>query len=271
MIAISFSSKTGKSSFVTAIFRLVEASQGTITLDGIDISTLNLQGLRQHISIITQDPVVIHGSVRYNIDPFHQSSDDDIIKVLDICQLSQFVQSLPGQLDYQIDASGGNISLGQKQQFAMARALLKKPKLLVLDEATSSIDNRTDELMSKAINEACVDTTCLIIAHRLHTVMACDRIMVLERGELKEFDEPFEILKNKDSLLSKLVKANGKKKAAKLISIAEKKSIEKKQQQQQQQQQVSSQMHDDNLNVPPIMAASVPLSAPIDISAATSN
>ncbi len=156
----------GKSSFVTALFRLVEADSGVVSLDGVDIAGLNLQALRGRIAIITQDPVMIHGTIRYNLDPFGCCDDAQIGEVLDICQLTEFVTSLESGLDYVIDSSGNNISLGQKQQFSMARALLKKPKLLVLDEATSSIDNKTDVLIQRALDRVSKDITMLIIAHR---------------------------------------------------------------------------------------------------------
>jgi ATP-binding cassette subfamily C (CFTR/MRP) protein 1 len=147
----------GKSSFVTALFRLAEAEAGSqVEIDGVRIDDMNLQALRARLAIITQDPVCVQGSIRYNVDPMHKcQSDDDIWRALDIAQLSPFVRGLPAGLDHQIDSTGSNISLGQRQQLSMARALLHRPKLLIMDEASSSIDNHTDELIQTAMETAC--------------------------------------------------------------------------------------------------------------------
>jgi ABC-type multidrug transport system fused ATPase/permease subunit len=219
----------GKSSFVTALFRLAEAEHGSrVSIDGVAIDTLNLQSLRMRLSIITQDPVCVQGTIRYNVDPLRTTAGDDapIWRALEIACLAGFVRSCAAGLDHVIDSTGSNISMGQKQQLSMARALLSRPKLIVMDEASSSIDNETDALIQRAMETECRDSTCLIIAHRLNTVMGCDRIMVLEHGHIAEFDTPHNILQNPESLLSGLVRATGKKKSAKLREIARLKHVQ---------------------------------------------
>ncbi|KAF8986354.1 hypothetical protein BGZ46_005539 [Entomortierella lignicola] len=224
----------GKSSLTLALFRIVEAadsywarasdptyiegqpsddsaalnsdnhSGGSIVIDGIDISTLGLKDLRQHLAIIPQDPTLFAGTVRDNLDPFEENSDNDLWEALDRAHLKDQISSLPGGLSYEITQNGENFSVGQRSLICLARALLRKTKVLVLDEATAAVDVETDDLIQKTIRKEFRDRTILTIAHRIKTVMDSDKILVLEKGRVQEYESPKELLGRKDSLFYKL-------------------------------------------------------------------
>jgi ABC-type multidrug transport system fused ATPase/permease subunit len=196
----------GKSSVTLALFRMIEATQGRIIIDGIDISKLGLHDLRQAITIIPQDPVLFSGSLRFNLDPFGRHTDADIWKALEYANLGDFARSQPHKLDHEISESGDNISVGQRQLVCLARALLRKSKVLVLDEATAAVDMNTDLLIQRTIQEEFKDSTVLTIAHRLNTVMDYDRIIVLDNGRIKEFDTPTNLMANKKSVFYSMVR-----------------------------------------------------------------
>ncbi|KAJ0743496.1 putative ABC-type xenobiotic transporter [Helianthus annuus] len=194
----------GKSTLIQVLFRLVEPAGGSIIIDGIDISTLGLHDLRSRFGIIPQEPVLFEGTVRSNIDPIGQHSDDEIWKSLERCQLYDVVAAKLGKLDSKVADSGDNWSVGQRQLLCLGRVLLKQSRLLFMDEATASVDSQTDAVIQKIIREDFADCTIISIAHRIPTVMDCDRVLVIDAGYAKEFDEP-SCLIQKPSLFGALV------------------------------------------------------------------
>jgi ABC-type multidrug transport system fused ATPase/permease subunit len=210
----------GKSTTLAALFRTLEATNGSIVIDGVDISTLGLNVLRSSISIIPQEPTLFIGTIRYNLDPFEQHTDEDLWHVLELVKLKGFIHELEGKLDAPISENGSNISVGQRQMLCMARALLRNTKILLLDEATASVDVETDALLQLMVREHFKDCTVLTIAHRLNTIMDSTRIMVLDQGRLVEFDAPINLLNDQDGYLHGMVAATGAKSAEYLRKIA---------------------------------------------------
>ena len=151
------------------------------------------------LTIIPQDPVLFSGTLRSNIDPFESYTDQQIWNVLNLSHLKTFASSQPSGLDYEIAESGANLSVGQRQLICLARALLRKTKILILDEATASVDLDTDDLIQATIREEFSDCTVLTIAHRLNTILDSSRIMVMSDGQVIEFDTPENLLKNPNS------------------------------------------------------------------------
>ncbi|KAG0230887.1 Multidrug resistance-associated protein 1 [Actinomortierella wolfii] len=179
---------------------------GMIEIDGVDISTVGLDDLRQNLAIIPQDPVLFAGTVRENLDPFGEHVDADLWEALERASLKTTVQALPGGLSFEVAAQGENFSVGQRSLLCLARALLRqrRAKILVLDEATSSVDVETDELIQQTIRTEFREHTVLTIAHRIKTVMDYDRILVLDQGRVCEFDAPQVLLQNRDSMFYQL-------------------------------------------------------------------
>ncbi|XP_071797862.1 multidrug resistance-associated protein 1-like [Asterias amurensis] len=184
----------GKTSLSLALFRVLEAAGGSIKIDDVDISTIGLQDLRSRITIIPQDPVLFAGTLRMNLDPLDQYSDDALWDVLRHSHLNSFVSELAEKLDFKCTEGGENLSLGQRQLICLARALLRKAKILVLDEATAAVDLETDDLIQATIRTEFEDCTVITIAHRLNTIMDSSRILVLDAGEVAEFDTPSELI-----------------------------------------------------------------------------
>ncbi|XP_010545031.1 PREDICTED: ABC transporter C family member 4-like [Tarenaya hassleriana] len=195
---------SGKSTLIQVLFRLVEPSMGKILIDGIDICTLGLHDLRSRLGIIPQEPVLFEGTVRSNIDPTQQYSDDEIWKSLERCQLKDIIASKPEKLDSLVVDNGENWSVGQRQLLCLGRVMLKRSRLLFLDEATASVDSQTDAVIQKIIREDFEACTIISIAHRIPTVMDCDRVLVIDAGRAKEFDKPARLLE-KQSLFAALV------------------------------------------------------------------
>lgn len=183
----------GKSSLFQAILRLVEADSGGIIIDDIETSKLGLQDLRSHLAVIPQSPTILSGTVRYNLDPFHQHSDESIWSALDACQLRGLVHSLGG-LDGELAELGSNLSVGECQLICVARALLRPSKVLLVDEATANVDARTDALIQRVLREKFADRTVIVIAHRLQTILDMDKIIVMSAGRVAEVGSPAELL-----------------------------------------------------------------------------
>uniref|UniRef100_A0A8C4VSD5 Multidrug resistance-associated protein 4 n=1 Tax=Gopherus evgoodei TaxID=1825980 RepID=A0A8C4VSD5_9SAUR len=209
----------GKSSLIAALFRLAEP-KGRIWIDKYLTSELGLHDLRKKISIIPQEPVLFTGTMRKNLDPFNEYTDEELWNVLEEVQLKEAVEELPDKMETQLAESGSNFSVGQRQLVCLARAILKKNKILIIDEATANVDARTDELIQKTIREKFAQCTVLTIAHRLNTIIDSDKIMVLDAGRLKEYNEPYILLQEKESLFYKMVQQVGKAEAAALIETA---------------------------------------------------
>ncbi|KAG1666137.1 Multidrug resistance-associated protein 5 [Nymphon striatum] len=198
----------GKSSLGVVLFRLVEISTGLIYIDGIDISTLPLHDLRSKLSIIPQDPIMFEGTLRDNLDPTGEYTDNELWKALEKSFMKSKIVSLGGHLLAPVRANGNNFSVGQRQLLCLARAILKKSKIILLDEATASIDMETDALIQRTLQDFFGNSTVLTIAHRLHTVKGCDRILVMHNGRVAEFDEPTRLLVNPKSLFSTMMAAS---------------------------------------------------------------
>ncbi|GMR50273.1 hypothetical protein PMAYCL1PPCAC_20468 [Pristionchus mayeri] len=209
-VAIVGRTGSGKSSLTLALFRMVEPAEGSITIDGLDTSRIGLHELRRKLAIIPQEPVLFSGSLRFNLDPFSEFSDEQLWKTLELCQLKDFVSSSPGQLSFPIAEGGKNISVGQKQLLCLARVLLRKAKVLILDEATASVDVLTDSLVQSVVREEFREATVIAIAHRLNTVAGYDRIMVLEKGRIVEFDTPSALLSDRNSRYSRMLEKSKK-------------------------------------------------------------
>ncbi|XP_021104693.1 multidrug resistance-associated protein 4 isoform X2 [Heterocephalus glaber] len=209
----------GKSSLISALFRLSEP-EGKIWIDKILTTEIGLHDLRKKMSIIPQEPVLFTGTMRKNLDPFNEHTDEELWNALEEVQLKEAIEDLPGKMDTELAESGSNFSVGQRQLVCLARAILKKNRILIIDEATANVDPRTDELIQKKIREKFAHCTVLTIAHRLNTIIDSDKIMVLDSGRLKEYDEPYILLQNKESLFYKMVQQLGKGEAAALTEIA---------------------------------------------------
>lgn len=180
----------GKSSLTNCLFRIIEAAEGKILIDGTDIATLGLHDLRTKLTIIPQDPVLFSGSLRMNLDPFETFSDEDIWRVLELSHLKEYVGGLEAGLHHEVSEGGENLSVGQRQLLCLARALLRKSRILILDEATAAVDLETDDLIQNTIRKEFSHCTVLTIAHRLHSILDSSRVMVLDAGKIIEFDSP---------------------------------------------------------------------------------
>uniref|UniRef100_A0A8C4HN06 Cystic fibrosis transmembrane conductance regulator n=1 Tax=Dicentrarchus labrax TaxID=13489 RepID=A0A8C4HN06_DICLA len=209
----------GKSSLVSALFRLAEP-QGKIYIDGVLTSEIGLHDLRQKMSIIPQDPVLFTGSMRKNLDPFNQHTDEELWNALREVQLKSVVEELPGKLETVLAESGSNFSVGQRQLVCLARAVLRKNRILIIDEATANVDPRTDELIQKTIREKFRECTVLTIAHRLNTIIDSDRILVLDAGNIHAYDEPYTLLQDPEGIFYKMVQQTGKQEAVALLEAA---------------------------------------------------
>ncbi|RXM37152.1 Multidrug resistance-associated protein 1 [Acipenser ruthenus] len=184
----------GKSSLALGIFRILEAAKGEIYIDGINIAEIGLHELRTRITIIPQDPVLFSGTLRMNLDPFDAYSDEEVWNSLELAHLKNFVSGLPDRLNHECSEGGENLSLGQRQLVCLARALLRKTKILVLDEATAAVDLETDNLIQSTIRSQFEECTVLTIAHRLNTVMDYTRVIVMDKGLIVESDSPSNLI-----------------------------------------------------------------------------
>uniref|UniRef100_A0A8B9HD58 ATP-binding cassette, sub-family C (CFTR/MRP), member 10 n=1 Tax=Astyanax mexicanus TaxID=7994 RepID=A0A8B9HD58_ASTMX len=195
---------SGKSSLFLALFRMVELNQGQILLDGKDIGQVGLSQLRSKLAIIPQDPFLFSSSVRENLDPSGHYIDQRLLDALEQCHLTDVVQRIGG-LDAEVGERGKSLSVGQRQLLCLARALLTEANVLCIDEATASVDHKTDMLLQKTIRERFKDKTVLTIAHRLNTIMDSDRVLVMHAGKVVEFDSPAVLCQREDSVFKKLL------------------------------------------------------------------
>ena len=195
----------GKSTVSLCLFRLMEATSGYITIDDYPIHRIPLHLLRSKLMIVPQDPVLFAHTLRYNLDPFNRCTTDQLWSVLQQVGLHSLVSSLAGQLEWRVSDGGENLSVGQRQLLCLARALLRRCRVVVMDEASASLDLESDSVMKAVIAREFVGCTVLTIAHRLNTVLSSDRIMVFEAGRLREFDKPAVLLREKNGLLARLM------------------------------------------------------------------
>ena len=191
---------SGKSTIPLCLFRILEAYSGKIFIDDVDISKVGLKKLRQSITIIPQDSTIMDGTLRYNIDPIGCFTDNEIINVLKKIGFDYIIKQNSDGLNHKISENGANLSIGEKQLVCITRAILRKTKITILDEATANIDYNTEEIIQNALNEVLKGSTLITIAHRIKTVVNSDRVLVLDEGKIIEFDTPSKLLENKDGL-----------------------------------------------------------------------
>ena len=196
-IGIAGRTGAGKSSLVTALMRLSE-SDGEIIIDGVNLKELNVRQLRNSISVISQSPVLLRGRLRESLDPHGEFTDSEIWDALDHMQIKSAISVLPNQLDTIVVGRGSKFSVGERQLLHLARVLLQKSKILVFDEATANVDLTTDEMIQRIIRSEFKKCTVITIAHRLTTILDCDRVMLLDRGKIVEYDEPDVLLEKEE-------------------------------------------------------------------------
>ncbi|CAG2112467.1 unnamed protein product, partial [Medioppia subpectinata] len=165
--------------------------------------------LRSRLTIIPQDPVLFSGTIRENLDPFVKSSDEELWTALEDSHLKDFVKSCDAGLDYKVSEGGENLSVGQRQLICLSRALLRRTCVLILDEATAAVDLETDALIQTTIRSKFSRCTVLTIAHRIHTIMDSDRVLVLNDGRVAEFDAPEVLLRDTNSIFHSLARDAG--------------------------------------------------------------
>ncbi|XP_002735629.1 ATP-binding cassette sub-family C member 8-like [Saccoglossus kowalevskii] len=199
---------SGKTSLTLTLLRMIDVFQGQIIIDGIDISQVPLLILRKRISIIPQDPHLFAGTIRFNLDPEAIHTNEELWNALRIAQLRGYVEDMQDQLDEQIPEGGDTFSAGQKQLFCLARAFLRKSQILIMDEATSSIDSQTDAMLQEVISTAFSDKTVLTIAHRISTILDSDTVLVLNGGQVIEYDTPHNLLKKDETVFASFVNAS---------------------------------------------------------------
>ena len=228
----------GKSSLTLALFRFLEAREGSVHIDGIDVSKISLHDLRSRIAIIPQDPVLFSGTVRSNLDAFDQHTDSELYDALQRVHLirttgtisrDELTRSGSGSntpvpeaapdtnanpfasLSSRISEGGLNLSQGQRQLLCLARAIVSRPKIMVLDEATSAVDMATDALIQRSIREEFQDSTLIVIAHRLSTIADFDKILVMDDGVGVEFDGPKELVGKEGGVFHGMVEQSGER------------------------------------------------------------
>jgi len=209
----------GKSSTFQTLFRISDIDEGSIIIDGVNVSQIGLEDLRTRIALIPQEPVLFTGSVRFNLDPFDEHTDEEVWEVIKRSHLHDLITKLPQQLYTQVSEGGSDFSVGQRQLLCLARAMLKRCKILVSDEATASVDVHTDSLIQATIRKEFGACTILTIAHRLNTIIDADRVLVLDAGRIAEFDSPKALLSNRESIFYSLVQETGPQSARFLMSV----------------------------------------------------
>ncbi|KAJ8920888.1 hypothetical protein NQ315_015681 [Exocentrus adspersus] len=209
----------GKSSLMSALFRLSNY-EGQILIDNLDISVLGLHDLRKKISIIPQEPILFTGTLRYNLDPFNEYKDEDVLSALTEVEIKNVIVHGSDCLNDLMAEGGTNLSVGQRQMVCLARAILRNNTILVMDEATANVDAGTDKFIQHTVRTKFAHCTVLTIAHRLHTIMDSDRVLVMDAGEAVEFDHPHLLLQKKNGYFSEMVKKTGPGMSDTLIRIA---------------------------------------------------
>ena len=194
---------SGKSTICLCLFRILEPLEGTIYIDDEDITKIGLDLLRKNLTIIPQDPCLMEGSLKYNIDPFNKTKDEEIISILKRIGF-EYTEKDEDILNRKIEQGGSNLSVGEKQLICIARAILRKTKIIVMDEATANIDMKTEEKIQKALQLVLNNSTVITVAHRIKTIIDYDKILVLNNGKIEEFDTPKNLLKNEKSLFFEL-------------------------------------------------------------------
>ncbi|KAJ3129518.1 Multidrug resistance-associated protein 1 [Physocladia obscura] len=213
---------SGKSTLMDSFFRLIEASGGSISIDGVDISTIGLKKLRSSIQMIPQNPILFDGTVRSNIDALAKYTDDDIWYALECVGMKEYVSRLSNKLDSTITEGGTNLSAGQRQLLCLTKVLLEKNKILIMDEATSSVDAESDLRIQDSMKTHFKSATVISVAHRLNTISGFDKVLVLENGKAAEFEAPYVLLQKENSIFKEMVNAMGVTNAACIKDIAEK-------------------------------------------------
>ncbi|TMW55716.1 hypothetical protein Poli38472_010598 [Pythium oligandrum] len=198
---------SGKSTLMNALFRTVELAQGSIRIDGVDIASISLHALRSKLTIIPQDPVLFSGTMRDNLDPFNDKTDEELFGVLRKVHLMDDVSKWGAGLSHQVTEKGDNLSVGQRQLICIARALLRDSRIIVLDEATANVDQELDRLIQMAVKENFVGRTSLTIAHRLETIADSDRILVMDHGVVAEYDSPSNLLVKRNGIFASLMES----------------------------------------------------------------
>ncbi|XP_058074504.1 ABC transporter C family member 3-like [Magnolia sinica] len=196
---------SGKSTLIQTLFRIVDPVGGQVLIDGLDISTIGLHDLRSRLSIIPQDPTMFEGTVRSNLDPLEEYTDEQIWEALDRCQLGDTVRRKEGKLDSTVAENGENWSVGQRQLVCLGRVILKRSQVLVLDEATASVDTATDNLIQQTLKQQFLGCAVITIAHRITSVLDSDMVLLLDNGLIAEYDSPTKLLENKSSSFARLV------------------------------------------------------------------
>ncbi|ORY42753.1 P-loop containing nucleoside triphosphate hydrolase protein [Rhizoclosmatium globosum] len=199
----------GKSTILSCILRLFEPESGSVLIDGVDVGEIGLKDLRSRVGVIPQEPVLFSGTIRSNLDPFEQYTDAELWSALERADLKAAVTAAPGGLDSPVTENGENWSTGQRQLICLSRAILKNAKIIMLDEATASVDMATDEFIQKAIRKDFSGATLLTIAHRLSTIADYDRILVLGHGKVLEYGTPADLLDDANSHFSGMVAETG--------------------------------------------------------------
>ena len=194
---------------MAALMRLVEIEGGKILIDGVDLRSLGLQRVRSKIAVIPQDPVLFSGSIRTNLDPFDEFSDDHLCNILERVGLMDVnnVKAAVQNLSDEVLEGGNNFSVGQRQLVVIGRALLAEACVIICDEATAAVDAETDARMQKIFRTDFANATCLTVAHRLNTIMDSDYVLVMHDGKAAEFDTPAKLLQNEYGMFKKLVAA----------------------------------------------------------------
>eukprot|EP00644_Phytophthora_capsici_P002656 jgi/Phyca11/563311/estExt2_Genewise1.C_PHYCAscaffold_110629 len=199
----------GKSSLTMALFRINELAAGSISIDGVDISTIGLTTLREKLSIIPQNPVLFKGTLRNYLDPFGDFNDDELWTCLRRVGLGSRIEAEDGKLDALVEENGDNFSVGERQMLCMVCSLLRRSRIVIFDEATAAVDHATDQALQRVIREVFKSSTVLTIAHRLDTILDSDRILVMDDGQAKELSTPTELVQKGEGHFFDLMEEGG--------------------------------------------------------------